>query len=71
MPYYGGRMKKFCDNLEEIGLFTIAAFLFGIVTAKVLGHLYMESITIQIFTVIEVFAAMALCWIAGWKRGNK
>jgi hypothetical protein len=64
-------MNKFSRNLEEIGLFTIAAFLFGIVVAKILGHLYMESTTTQIFSVLEVFAAMTLCWIAGWKRGNK
>lgn len=58
-------------NLEDVALFTVIAILFGIVVAKILGHLHLDDTFTQVITIVQVLSAMALCWIEGWKRGTK
>lgn len=63
-------MKKILSHLEETALYLVVLFLLGILVAKIFGHLTVEDTFAQVITVIQIIAAMILCWIAGWKKGH-
>lgn len=64
-------MSKFSHSLEEIALFAVSIFLGVFVAAKIFGYGSLGSISTQVIASVQIFAAMFLCWVAGWKRGSK
>jgi len=63
-------MRKFFKDIEEAALYLVTLFLLAIIIAKIFGHLAIEDTFTQIITIVQIIAAMILCWIAGWKKGH-
>lgn len=63
-------MRKLLNHLEEVALYIVTLFLLGILVSKMFGHLSVDDTFTQVITVVQIIAAMILCWIAGWKKGH-